>query len=480
MADILHIIYIYMEPTQRITFGLHLNNQANRSGDYAIFVRITQNRKHKYVKTEVVVANKKWFNKNGRNGNWIRQSDPEYAKKNEILAKELEKAKDEYREELKNHEAATPSTIKAKLEETPVAPSFMAFVKEHNDDLHANGQVRYWKQFNGLANKLEQFRKKRRMQDILFVDLNVAYIDKFEKFLLQLPNEREKGSGKVLNKNTVLIIMKRFRTLTRKAVKLGYLSADKDPFLNYEFHWLPTTKDKLDVDELERIIRLDLKEGSILWHTRNCFLFSFYCAGIRAGDLLQLRWRNVEDGRLVYQMGKNHKMRNILLIPQAKAILSNYDHEGKKRDDYIFPLLSSSRPYAKNATQEAKDTMSVEMKTELYNDISAKNALLNKFLRQIAKLADIEKHLSFHVSRHSFAKRAKDKGIDSGVVQGLLAHSSLQTTEKYMGQFDTSVEDEAMAKIFDTDTTEEAKLESFVDSLTPEQREALARMLANK
>ena len=49
-----------------------------------------------------------------------------------------------------------------------------------------------------------------------------------------------------------------------------------------------------------------------------------------------------------------------------------------------------------------------------------------------------------------------------------------------MGQFDTSVEDEAMAKIFDTDTTEEAKLESFVDSLTPEQREALARMLANK
>lgn len=79
-----------MATTQRITFGLHLNNQATRSGDYAIFVRITQNRKHKYVKTSVVVANKKWFNKNGRNGNWVRQSDPEYAMKNEILANKLE------------------------------------------------------------------------------------------------------------------------------------------------------------------------------------------------------------------------------------------------------------------------------------------------------------------------------------------------------------------------------------------------------
>ena len=47
-----------------------------------------------------------------------------------------------------------------------------------------------------------------------------------------------------------------------------------------------------------------------------------------------------------------------------------------------------------------------------------------------------------------------------------------------MGQFDTSVEDAAMIKIFDT--TEKEKLESFVDSLTPEQREALATMLANK
>jgi len=282
----------------------------------------------------------------------------------------------------------------------------------------------------------------------------------------------------VLNRNTVLNNMKRFRTLTRKAVKLGYLSADKDPFLNYEFHWLPTTKDKLESDEIDRIIKLDLEEGSMLWHARNCFLFSYYCAGIRVGDLIQLRWRNVEGGRITYQMGKNHKDRNNILVSQARAILKSYDHEGKQRDDYIFPLLTNDKPYAKHVTQNAKDTMSVELKTTLFNDISAKTALLNKYLKQIAELADIDKHLSFHVSRHSFARLAKERKTDSGVIQGLLAHSSIKTTEGYMGQFDTSVEDEAMEKIFDT--SEKSKLESLVDSLTLEQRLVLAELLGKK
>lgn len=465
-----------MASSKYMSFAFQIDSRANRMGKFSIFIRITQNRKKKYIKTSVAVSNKNLFNKNAKNENWIRQSDPEYAKKNETLAKELAEAKAAYSDILEEQEVVTPYLIKAKVEEAPVAASFLEFAKEHCEDLHSNGQIRYWKQFRDLTHKLELFRKTRRLPDILFVDLTVPFLDKFEKFLQRLPNQRDKE--KVLNKNTVLNNMKRLRTLTRKAVRLGLLSADKDPFLNYEFHWLPTTKDKLEVDEIDSVIKLGLEEGSMQWHTRNCFLFSFYCAGIRVGDLLQLRWRNVEGGRLTYQMGKNHKMRDLILIPQAKAILGNYDREGKQRDDYIFPLLDNAKGYAKAVTQDEKDTMSVELKTALFNDISAKTAVLNKHLKELAEMAGIEKHMSFHVSRHSFAKLAKDKGTNSGVVQGLLAHSSLKTTEGYMGQFDTSVEDAAMEKIFDTSS--ESQLESLIESLTPEQREALAKMLTKK
>ncbi len=467
-----------MASSKHISFGFHLNVRPDRTGKYAIFIRITQDRQHKYIKTSVVVSNKKWFNKNGKNDNWVRQSDPEHAKKNEILAKELAEAKAAYSDILEEQSIVTPYIIKAKVEEAPLAKSFLAFARDHCEDLHSNGQIRYWKQFRDLTNKLDLFRKTQRKSDILFVELTVPFLDKFEKFLQRLPNQREKGTGKVLSKNTVLNNMKRFRTLTRKAVKLGYLSADKDPFLNYEFHWLPTTKDRLESDEIERIIKLDLEEGSMLWHARNCFLFSYYCAGIRVGDLIQLRWRNVEGGRIAYQMGKNHKDRDNILVSQARAILKSYDHEGKQRDDYVFPWLTNDKPYAKHVTQNEKDTMSVELKTALFNDISAKTALLNKCLKQIAKIADIDKHLSFHVSRHSFAKLAKYKGTNSGVVQGLLGHSSIKTTEGYMGQFDTSVEDAALEKIFET--SNESKLENFVDSLTPEQREVLIMKLTTK
>ena len=123
--------------------------------------------------------------------------------------------------------------------------------------------------------------------------------------------------------------------------------------------------------------------------------------------------------------------------------------------------------------------MSVELKTALYNDISAKTATLNNNLKKIAELAEIEKHLSFHIARHSFAKLAKDKGTDSGVVQGLLAHSSIKTTEGYMGQFDTRVEDAAMAKIFDEG--KDQLLDNIVENLTAEQKaELVAKLLGKK
>ena len=254
----------------------------------------------------------------------------------------------------------------------------------------------------------------------------------------------------------------------------------EDPFLPYRFHWITTTKDKLDEDEINRLMALDLQEGSLLWHVRNCFIFSFYCAGIRAGDILQLRWRNVEGNRLAYRMGKNHKERNLILVPQATAILDKYRNMLRQvvPDNYVFPFLDNTKPYAKAVTQEQKDTMSVKLKEALFQDITIQNALLNKYLGKLAEMAKIDKHISFHVSRHSFAKLAKDKGTNSAVVQGLLAHSSLKTTENYMGQFDTTVEDEAMEKIFSSD--EKSKMEAMLANMTDEEKELLRSLLEKK
>ena len=67
-------------------------------------------------------------------------------------------------------------------------------------------------------------------------------------------------------------------------------------------------------------------------------------------------------------------------------------------------------------------------------------------------MAEIEKKLSFHVSRHSFGKAAKQKGVDSLKLQELFAHSSLKVTEGYMGHFETAENDAALASVFEEET----------------------------
>ena len=75
--------------------------------------------------------------------------------------------------------------------------------------------------------------------------------------------------------------MKAFRALINRAIEVDkIIPVDKNPFLNYKLKGVETTKDKLDQSEIEKIKALNLTEGSLLWHCRNYFLFSFYCAGI--------------------------------------------------------------------------------------------------------------------------------------------------------------------------------------------------------
>lgn len=269
------------------------------------------------------------------------------------------------------------------------------------------------------------------MRNLPFSELTTPFIAKFEAYLHTLHNERD--PEKMLHPNSIQVIMKAFRALINRAIEVDkIIPVDKNPFLNYKLKGVETTKDKLDQSEIEKIKALNLTEGSLLWHCRNYFLFSFYCAGIRVGDLIQLRWGNItSDGRIQYKMGKNHKLRDFAMVEPVKEILTHYHKRGVKAADYIFPVLDPTETWCHAITQEEKDVLPAEEKEKMCARIGAKTALINKELKKIADLAGIEKKISFHVSRHSFAKAAKKRGIDNLKVQELFAHSSLQVTEGY-------------------------------------------------
>lgn len=460
------------------TFRFELNGRPTKNKTYVVYLRVTVGGKRKLIKTMVEIARPSDFNAKCKGENWVRGGVRDAKVLNAQLADILAKAKETYKELDKEGEVTTV-TLAKEMNTEVVSPSFMAFARERAQMIYDNGGWRNWRKYCGLINKLDAFRKKRRMLDITVADMTVELLTRFDNFLHKWENERE--PGKLLHPNTIEVQFNILRTLVHRAIEVGIMEASRDPFLVFKYKGVKTVKEKLDDSEMERIINLELEEGSLIWHCKNYFLFSYYCAGIRAADLIQLRWGNVTgSGRLHYQMGKNHKERDLLLVEQAVEILRHYHREDAKATDYIFPLLSNDAEYARYVTQADKDRMKPELRHKMYQDISSKNALINKYLKKIAEKAEIAKPLSMHISRHSFAHIAQEAGAESSAIKNILGHSNLATTERYMGSFDTSKTDETLRNVFSkkqssskvTEETTASKEEQAIELLkgmTPEQ-----------
>lgn len=460
------------------TFRFELNGRPTKNKTYVVYLRVTVGGKRKLIKTMVEIARPSDFNAKCKGENWIRGGVRDAKVLNAQLADILAKAKETYKE-LDKEGVVTTVALAKEMNTEAVSPSFLAFARERAQMIYDNGGWRNWRKYCGLINKLDVFRKKRRMADITVADMTVELLTRFDNFLHKWENERE--PGKLLHPNTIEVQFNILRTLVHRAIEVGIMEASKDPFLVFKYKGVKTIKEKLDDSEMERIINLELEEGSLIWHCKNYFLFSYYCAGIRAADLIQLRWGNVTvSGRLHYQMGKNHKERDLLLVEQAIEILRHYQREDAKATDYIFPLLSNDAEYAGYVTQADKDRMRPELRHKMYQDISSKNALINKYLKKIAEKAEIEKPLSMHISRHSFAHIAQESGAESSAIKNILGHSNLATTERYMGSFDTSKTDETLRNVFskkqssatatkESGATKEELAIELLKGMTPEQ-----------
>ena len=102
------------------------------------------------------------------------------------------------------------------------------------------------------------------------------------------------------------------------------------------------------------------------------------------------------------------------------------------------------------------------------------------FLNRLRLLYSIPKSfallLAFHISRHTFAHLAMKEGIESSKIQGLLAHSSLKTTENYMGNFSSQEQSEALARV--VHKGKNSQKEALIEALKGLDKEMLAEVLA--
>lgn len=389
-------------------------NKLNNRGEAPLYLRITKDRKPVYKSIGLYLKPVDW-NKDTCS---VRKSHPKSQGANNFIIQKLAEAQGRVLEiETKN------SFIKAsKIKEILVGKSpesFIIYGNKITDQLKETDQVRTYKRYKTVIKKLSDFLKGK---DFMMDEFTVSFLNDYEFHLKKLGNCT----------NTIHSNLKTLRAILRRAINEDLLSRDKNPFFIYKLKKAPSKKEKLTSEEIKAIIDLTLEENTSLWHCRNYFLFSYYNAGIRAGDLIQLKWRDIRKGRLVYLMDKTGSLKNIQLIPQTLNILSYYKNEDN--EGYIFPLLNNNIDYSD--------------KFFLFSQVGSKNALINKNLKKIAALAKIDKPVTFHIARHSFSDIARKSGMSIYDISQALSHSSITITETYLADVDDNSLDYEMSKLF--------------------------------
>ena len=150
----------------------------------------------------------------------------------------------------------------------------------------------------------------------------------------------------------------------------------------------------LTLDELQKLSSTPCRNNEV----KRAFLFSCF-TGLRLSDVRILKWNNIQDGQLQFRQKKTGGYEYFSLPEMALQILNDRAN--------ILPMKNTS----------------------VFN-LPVKSAL-NKILKVWSKDAGIEKNISFHTSRHTFATLALTQGVELYTVSKLLGHREIQTTQIY-------------------------------------------------
>jgi integrase/recombinase XerD len=184
----------------------------------------------------------------------------------------------------------------------------------------------------------------------------------------------------------------------------------------------------LPLEDIEGLIELPSSDG--LGRRDRAILEVLYATGLRISELAALDVDDVDigDGTVVVRSGKGNKGRVVPMGRQARSAVGDYLSVTR-------PVLSKRQPARSPGTHAA-----------LF--LNARGGRLSrqgcwKILKGYARTAGIEDRVSPHTLRHSFATHMLDAGADIRVVQELLGHASLATTQVY-----TLVSDQRLREVY--------------------------------
>jgi len=238
------------------------------------------------------------------------------------------------------------------------------------------------------------------------------FLRSFKKYIQYLKRDKRVSQNYIY---LVTVVVKKFLEFN----KLYYLNEIKTPKRTKS---LPKSLNEIEVENLINAVdcnEINDTEAKKIMKLRNKLILALlYSSGLRISELVTLLTKDIDlDERTMRIRGKGEKDRIVLFDNKAKILIEEYLELRKSETDYLF-LNRFDKPL-----------------TPRYIQMMIKN---------YAEIAGIKKKVTPHILRHSFATHLLKNGVDIRVIQQLLGHSDLSTTQIY-----TSVDMETLKTVYD-------------------------------
>ena len=376
---------------EKIVYKLVYNRRKclNRHGMALVQVEAYLQGRKKYFTTGVYLKPEQWEERS-----CCVKSHPNAAGLNRLLYERLSELEDLELNLWLQKKSVSLENLKEKMLHAENSHSFLAFYRQELSDAPLKETTK--RNHRSTLLLLRRFRK-----EIGFADLTFEFVTSFEHFL----------QGKGYHVNTIAKHLKHLKRYVNIAINKELMGIEKYAFRKYKIKTVENRHTHLAPDELALLEGLVLQgRYRKLQKTLDAFLFCCY-AGMRYSDFVSLRPENVvvihARHWLVYKSVKTNTEVHlpIYLLFEGKAlhILKRYE----ERPEELFKLKNNSN--------------------------------VNKELSLIARLAGLEKHISFHTARHTHATLLIYNGVNITTVQKLLGHKSVKTTQIYTNIMDRTI-----------------------------------------
>ena len=232
-------------------------------------------------------------------------------------------------------------------------------------------------------------------EPLTFARMNREFFEDFKAHLLKTKTRRNKP----ISANSAQIYFSRIKTALNQAVHDNIINQNTASLVSIrkEQH-LPVF---LTLDEIRKLDETPCSSGVV----KAAFLFGCF-TGLRYSDISALTWDNIKDGYIEYRQKKTRHPERLPLSQQAREILKA--QRGAPRSERIKQALPENVVF-----------------------YLPRQSVVDKILKRWAERAELEKRLSMHKARHSFATLGLASGIDIYTVSKLLGHRNLATTQIY-------------------------------------------------